>query len=189
MPVRKKNFVWASLLALCFTVSLLTHYVQFFEMLLYNNRNLISQSREESNIFWPTSNVIISYAEFWARICSAFRRRISSEIMWQSVLEEKDFPDQSLLRIKRVRFPSKVYDTIEDFTSYLDRELLNQTNLLTLSWDKITMESEDMLVLTNCQSKKKKATCQKCALLGYLSLTSLSVDFQHLFGPAPAIKP
>lgn len=74
------------------------------------------------------------------------------QIMQHFNLGDEDFPALTRLDVKRVRLPEKTYDEFHDFPTYLDAQLANHENLLTMSWTHVKVESEDVLVLT----KQKK---------------------------------
>ncbi|CAL1135187.1 unnamed protein product [Cladocopium goreaui] len=81
---------------------------------------------------------------------SVLGRMVSEEI------SEKDFKELSKMYIKRVRFPSKVYDEFTEFPKYLDQQLAMEANLMSASWTKATLQSADMIVLTSDNQKKNR---------------------------------
>ena len=97
---------------------------------------------------------------------SVLGRMVSEEI------SEKDFKELSKMYIKRVRFPSKVYDEFTDSPKYLDQQLAMEANLMSASWTKATLQSEDMIVLTSDNRKKNR----KHAFLGLLMMTCFVSD-------------
>ena len=93
-------------------------------------------------------------------------------------VSEKDFKDLNKMEIRRVRFPSKVYDDVTDFPKYLDQQLAMEANLMTASWTRATLESADMIVLT---SERKQKTNRKHGFLGFLAMTCFVSDLFFTF--------
>ena len=109
------------------------------------------------------------------RFSSLFSSGLMSSVLGRMVSEEiseKDFKELSKMYIKRVRFPSKVYDEFTDFPKYLDQQLAMEANLMSASWTKATLQSADMIVLTSDNQKKNR----KHAFLGLLTMTCFVSD-------------